>query len=413
MDNKQLYLLEQCTLGSVLMDTKLGEQLISELTRNHFPNLYNVYDVIKEMIVDSRELAPNIIGSKCGLEIVKGVMLSVCQSTDFEEYADGLKEYKFKKELKEHIKKVLDISNDSRKTSNDIATLLSDTPNISNEKIKFRKSNELVNEYIADVAQRRISDDDIEGLRTGFDKLDRLVGGMKPGETIGVKAESNVGKSLFTKDIAVNVARAGYRVDLFSYEMSNKRTMGRILPTVSEIPAKVFKYPKELFDKKRQSELANTDVEFLHDNLYVYADELKEKTVEEIRYMINKTNIREGSTPDLIIVDYLQYLAYDVKMKDWEGSRLNNEKLKDLARKYNCPVIIIVANAKDGTISGSGKILYDMDQVWELLRDVNNEEEALTRIAELKVVKSRASETGSIPLTFEKEFIRFKEMKQW
>lgn len=406
MNENQIRLLEKTTLGCVFLNPKLAEQLIAELTEEHFRCYGNVFTRIKELTLEDKKVTMPLIGNNVPIGVLTDIATSVCTDTEFESYIGELRSLKHRTDL---IKYTGDIERASRSNIDNkkLIKMINNVPSELGNKVKFISSTKLVDKYLNTVAVRMSSEDDIEGLRTGYNNLDKLVGGMKEAETIGVKAESNVGKSLFVKDVSVNVARAGYRVDMFSYEMNNVRTMGRIMPSITGVPAKCFKFPKQLMTKERLKEIADSDIEFL-ENLHIYADELETKSVEEIRANINKTNLREGTTPDLIIVDYLQILSHNEK-ESWKGSEVNNKKLKDLAKKYKCPVIIIYANAKDGSIRGSGEILYDVDQVWELIRDVENEDPVVSSMTDLIVSKSRASETGRVALEFDKQFITFRE----
>lgn len=400
--------IERNVLGCVFFNNKLGEILINELNRDHFIYYNELFGAMYELIIAEKPINYEFIKGKIDDKTINSVATSVWSDIEFYNYIKELKEMKYRKDMKSYITKLSVKANDYNISNDEIDSMLCNIPLKTDGKTETRSSESLINQYMKHIAIRRASEDDMEGLRTGYDKLDRLVGGMKPGETIGIKAESNVGKSLFTKDVAINVAMAGHRVDIFSYEMNSERTMGRILPEITNIPAKNFKFPKELWGNKEIKKMQEADMDFM-ENLTIYADELKNKTVEEISSMLNKTNIKKGNLPELIIIDYLQELNHNEK-EDWKGEQVNNTKIQRIAKKYNCPVLIIVSMAKDGSIRGSGKILYAMDQVWELSREVDAEDETIACMTELKVAKSRASETGKIMLDFDKKYITFREM---
>jgi len=73
-------------------------------------------------------------------------------------------------------------------------------------------------------------------VRTGLTDLDKLLGGIVPGNLVVVAAQTGVGKSSLLLNIARNAARAqNFRVAIFSLEMSREEWERRLLARESGI----------------------------------------------------------------------------------------------------------------------------------------------------------------------------------
>lgn len=85
--------------------------------------------------------------------------------------------------------------------------------------------------------QRKETGEGIMGLRTGFAKLDGLMGGLEKQESVLVGAMPGEGKSVFVTQVAVNVAeKEGERVLLQSSEMPGFTYSKRIAHALSGVP---------------------------------------------------------------------------------------------------------------------------------------------------------------------------------
>ena len=90
------------------------------------------------------------------------------------------------------------------------------------------------------------------GLMTGFDDLDRLLGGLQQSDVVIVAAHPGVGKTTFVTNIAYSVASSwqgrvgsdnalvttkGGIVGFFSLEMSAEQIATRIISQLSDVPS--------------------------------------------------------------------------------------------------------------------------------------------------------------------------------
>lgn len=93
------------------------------------------------------------------------------------------------------------------------------------EKNKSKKLTAIVSEYQDQYFQERKE----EKLYTGFSKLDEITGGLEGGDVIVIGARPGVGKSAFTSQIILEMAKAGKRIGFYNLEMSEKQVYERLL----------------------------------------------------------------------------------------------------------------------------------------------------------------------------------------
>lgn len=90
--------------------------------------------------------------------------------------------------------------------------------------------------------QRRVTEGRTPGIHTGLEGLDRMTGGMMPGTLNVIAARPRVGKTAFALFMALNAARNGHPVCLYSLEMSKEQLVFRLLGCIADIePSKILK----------------------------------------------------------------------------------------------------------------------------------------------------------------------------
>lgn len=92
---------------------------------------------------------------------------------------------------------------------------------------------ELVSEWAQNPSQ-------IRGLPTGIDALDAMLGGIEPGLII-LAARTSVGKTAVGLQMAINIAKAGKRVAIFSIEMSKQQLWLRLASSEAEVSLQKIK----------------------------------------------------------------------------------------------------------------------------------------------------------------------------
>jgi replicative DNA helicase len=226
-------------------------------------------------------------------------------------------------------------------------------------------------EYI----ERKAKGDD-SALLTGIDDLDRMTGGLMPGNLFIIGSRPSVGKSALAMDIALNVtknaAKEGKKVLFFSREMSEIEFGLRIISNLSGIDGATLKMGS-LGDMQWEQLVTATEDLFNRDKRLAF--EFQDNTIEKIRAKAQMEYDENGL--DLIVVDYLQLVETALK-KDarYEAVGAVSRGLKELAFSLKIPIIALaqVGRAADkrcptmAELRESGNIEQDADLILLLHR---------------------------------------------
>ena len=281
----------------------------------------------------------------------------------------------------------------------------------------------------AEAAERR----ELASIETGFNDLDRLLGGLKRADLIIVGARPSVGKSSFALGIARNAALAQRaNVAFFSLEMSAQQLAVRLLAAESGVVGTRLRLGGQTELEERRiiratGELAAAGIWF---------DDSPVLSVAELRSKVRRLN--SGHGVDLVIVDYLQLMQSDAAIRGRENRVQEisyiSRTLKGLARELNVPVIALAQLSRAietrhprtpllSDLRDSGSIEQDADVVVFLSREAlyttreqwmsehpDLPESAYPRdVAQVIVAKHRNGPTGTAELRFRQQFAKFED----
>lgn len=261
----------------------------------------------------------------------------------------------------------------------------------------------------------------VVGIPTGFLDLDKVVGGLQPGNMVVVAARPSMGKTALALGIAEHAALSqNLAVAVFSLEMSGDELIQRLLASTAIVDA----------GRIRAGRLAPEDwsrIGRAADRLSaarLYIDDSEGVTVGEMRTKLRRLKSRDGL--DLLIVDYIQL------MEGGRGRRDENRvqeiaaisrALKMLGRDLGVPVIVVsqLNRAPDARtdkrpmlsdLRESGAIEQDADLVLMIYRDdyYNPETSEDKGLAEVLVAKNRHGPTDRVKLTFRGSYAKFDNL---
>ena len=294
-------------------------------------------------------------------------------------------------------------------------------------------------------------DTPLTGAPTGFNDLDRLLGGLHPSDLVILAGRPGMGKTALATNIAFNAAsrfregadgpegkRAadGARVAFFSLEMSAEQLATRILAERTEISS----------DRLRRGEVRDVDFRRIVqasqeiEGLPLYIDDTPALTVAGLRARARRLKRRHGIS--LIVVDYLQLMRPTTSM------RLNNrvqevseitQGLKALAKDLDLPVLALsqlsraVEQRDDkrpqlADLRESGSIEQDADVVMFIFReqyylarkepeegtaDHGEWQDKMAKVhnkAEIIIAKQRHGPTGKVDLYFNDLLTKFDNL---
>ena len=254
------------------------------------------------------------------------------------------------------------------------------------------------------------------GLPTHFADLDRLMGGMQPGELILLAARPAMGKTSLAMNIAQNAAvHSRVPVAVFSLEMAREQLVKRMLCAEARIDHFKLKTGKLSEAEWRSLTAAMGAL----NEAPLYIDDTPNLTVTQMRAKARHLKADSGSL-GLIVVDYLQLMQSHRRAENrtQEISEISRS-LKALARELEVPVLALsqLSRAVEQTqekrpnlshLRESGALEQDSDVVLFIYRhDYYFPDSDRPNIAEIIVAKHRNGPTGVIELGFLKEFTRF------
>lgn len=251
--------------------------------------------------------------------------------------------------------------------------------------------------------------DQYRGLQTGFDALDRVIIGMNKSDLILVGARPGMGKTAFAMNIAVNAAKSGKTVAVFSLEMSAEQLISRIMASEAQVPSHILRTG----NIQDWVSLAHASSCMVETRLLI--DDTPGISVGQI-----KSRLRRVKDLGLVVIDYLQLMQSDTTT----GNRVQevgdiSRGLKLLAKELDVPVICCAQLSRSpesrpdkrpmlSDLRESGSIEQDADIVMFLYRDdYYKEDKSENAVAEVIVAKNRHGSLGKVQLGWIGSYTKF------
>ncbi len=265
------------------------------------------------------------------------------------------------------------------------------------------------------------------GFPSGYTDLDSMTAGFHRGDLIIVAGRPSMGKSALALNITENFCLdTGKAAAFFSLEMSKEQLALRLICGRARISS----------HKLRTGRLSETDYERLGRfgtplaEAKIYIDDSPSMTVLEMRAKAR----RLASQVDLglVVIDYLQMMSGTRRAENRQQEiSLISRGLKGLAKELNVPVIACsqlsrMVEQRGGDrrpqlsdLRESGAIEQDADVVMFVYRaeyylsNLDPDDPKLLANkgrAEIILAKQRNGPTGTVTLTFVKDFARFENL---
>jgi len=253
------------------------------------------------------------------------------------------------------------------------------------------------------------------GIPTGFQDLDKLLGGLQRSDLLIIAARPGVGKTSLMLSMGLSAARKFHqRVAVFSLEMSAEQVVQRLVSQETGIDSQRLRMGEIHEDEWDRFIRATSDLS----DTWLYIDDTPSISTLQLRTKARRVHAEHGL--DLIIVDYLQLMSGDMRSENrvQEISYISRG-LKALARELNVPVVAAsqlsraVEQRSDkhpvlSDLRESGSIEQDADVVMFIYRDdVYDPQSERKNVAEIIVAKHRNGPTGSVELFFRNQLAQF------
>ncbi|MBM9616650.1 replicative DNA helicase [Desulfobulbus rhabdoformis] len=251
------------------------------------------------------------------------------------------------------------------------------------------------------------------GILTGFMAFDRMKQGLRGGEFIVFGGRPGGGKSALAGNIAVEVAKQGAHVKIFSLEMTRDDFIERMISAAAGVNLQSIRSGQ--FDDYQHDRVKRAGAMIA--NLPINIDDTGGLTIGQIGGRARESVLK--SKVDLIIVDYLQLVKGKGDTRQQQVGDVTRA-LKALAKDLNVPVIGLAQlnrglegredkRPRLSDLRESGDIEQDADMVGLLYRIECGSDSPMYGKAELIIAKHRNGPTGKVDLKFEGHFSRFKE----
>jgi replicative DNA helicase len=262
---------------------------------------------------------------------------------------------------------------------------------------------------------------DVSGIATGFVDLDMLTAGFQNNELIIIAARPSVGKTAF----ALNVIRHAIIEDrhpafFVSLEMGRVELAERLLSCQAKVDS--FKIRKGTLSADDISRLMVAGDQ-LRGNardgfVKLFIDDTPAQNMLRISANARRLKLKHGLK--LVVIDYLQLIEPENRRDPRQEQVAQvSRRLKFLAKELQIPVIALAQvnrsseNREDhrprlSDLRESGSIEQDADTVIMLHRPGRIDKNIEDNILEVSVEKQRNGPTGTITLTYLRQYMRYE-----
>ena len=232
-------------------------------------------------------------------------------------------------------------------------------------------------------------------IMTGFPSLDKMLGGLRPGTLNVIAGAPGVGKTALAIEIAVNCAKDGHKVGIFSLEMSK-----------DEITQRIVKY------------ICDTSIDV--SELPIYIDD---ETVINPAVILDKVNKLKA---DIIIVDYFQLISLPSNENRSGKEELKTiiSVLKSIALELNIPIVLTSQMGRRWWNKNEESITFDevcertpylneyADSIVYVYRSLFGYLRQADEVSSLIVVKNAFGDTGTTHVKFDIEHLKFFDLQK-
>lgn len=285
----------------------------------------------------------------------------------------------------------------------------------------FVKAKDIITDVLENVQEVAKTRKSVLGVASGFDALDKMIGGFRKGQLIIIAARPAMGKTSFALNVAYNAVMQDLKVGVFTLEMEDEELLLRMFSGYAEVTmdSLIKGYGMDQNKIARISQVAE-----VLSNKDLYIDDTGSITVLDIKAKARRLKA-EIKGLDLIIIDYLQLMSSkkSIDNRQQEIAEISRA-LKLLAKELELPIIALsqlnrgLESRPDkrpmlSDLRESGAIEQDADIVMFIYRDdYYNKESEKPGLAEIIIGKNRHGATGYVDLEFQKEFTKFKDIEK-
>lgn len=261
-------------------------------------------------------------------------------------------------------------------------------------------------------------------ISTGFETIDRIVGGWKPGELIVIGGRTAIGKTTLALNMVYRqVVEAENSIAYFAMDIMEERLVNRLLSLVTGIPFQ--RLNERICSSKEQEHIINGILELGEVPLFI--DCRPRLTVDQLLDEINDLYVHQGVR--MVYVDYLQFLAGNEGEFQYDVIGDVCFKLKVLASELRIPIVLLSELNRQteyregvdgkipqlGDLRGSGRIEELADKILMVHRPeyyqvyVDEWGNDLSDVMQVFIVKHKDGPLGTVDLSFDRNTLTVRE----
>ena len=297
-----------------------------------------------------------------------------------------------------------------------IAKCFENNLSVNKTRSEFISLKEAMKPALIKIGELYQQNNNMTGVPTGYKDLDLITSGLQPSDMVLIAARPSMGKTALGLNIAQNASFRGKKtVAFFSLEMSCEQLIMRIISGETEVNSKKIKLGTQSDGEWKKITVLNSAVQ--ESDVRLFIDDTSGISVGEVRSKLRKLKATQGL--DMVVIDYLQLMSTTQRTENRQQEiSVISRELKALAKELSCPVVALSQLSRSPESRGdrrpilsdlreSGAIEQDADVVILLYRDSYYNKDAENDLTELIIAKHRNGETGTVKLSFLKEYTKF------
>jgi replicative DNA helicase len=422
---------ELSVIGAILVKNDSICEVINFLKPEDFYDLKNgiIYKNLKELyesnmpidIITLAERLKDTLKEIGGITYLSKIINSTVTSTGIKEHGEIVKEKASCREFLRILNSSLDKLSKGEFSSEYLINYTQSSL-INAKSLESRDTGrvEKIMESFMDTLQTRYENGgDIQGIKSGYKLIDRMLGGLSKEDLIILAARPSMGKTAMALNLLLNtVLKQNAKTAFFNLEMGIKQIVDRVVSIHTAIPMNSIKNAslteEQWYDvTKSASILAQSSIK-MYDKIL---------TLASIKAECRRLKIKEGL--DIVLIDYLQLIDSEERQenRNQDISKITRS-LKLMAKELDITVIILsqLSRAPEcrsdhrpllSDLRESGSIEQDADVVLFLYRDAYyNKDSESKGIIECIMAKNRNGEVGTARLKWKPEIQRIENMSK-
>lgn len=376
---------EAALLGCFLIDGEVCNDLISGINENYFfieahKNIFNAcFSLYKEgkpvdiVTVSDRLEKEGKSEQSGGMEYLYNITENIASSAGAKTYLDNIhRDYL----LRRVIRCGVDISEfgyrsesgeDALKNAERCVFDISESLDKSDLE-QIATSSNLAYDRIEKIQRGQLDD---KGLSTGYENLNDIIGGLRPGTFNLIAARPGVGKTAFALSIATYLGVSeGKKIAVFNLEMSKEELVGRMQTWLSGVPKKYQETPRALVPSQMKK-LYEANVALGNSGIYI--DVSVENTPATILSKCRRMKVQHGL--DLVVIDYLQLMSSESNFARRDGRQQEvsdmSRNIKKYAKELGVPFLVLSQLNRSGEVRGGEPKLSDLRESGSIEQDAD------------------------------------------